>query len=163
MEDISLSTTGITAIGEGRGLEGFTPVPLRNVFPIEKWPKLRHFKLSRFIVSQSDLVSFLSELPGTVLSVNLSFLVFVDNGNIWRNFLSEMRRKIRENCLWPNRRVNVTVGCDQNISLLGRATWIDKEIDDFLYEDGENPFWDDSYNMVRAEFGTERDALVPSD
>jgi hypothetical protein len=161
MEEISLSTTGIDAENEGKDLQNTTLVPLRSIFPIDKWPKLRHFQLSRFIVSQSDVLSFLSELPGTLRSVNLSFLVFVDNGN-WHTFIAEMREEIHEKRLWPDRRLNVTIGCSQNISLPGRAKWLGKEIDEFLYEDGENPFLGPPHNMVKPEFGTEKDALVPN-
>lgn len=106
-------------------------------------------------------MSFLSELPGTLRSVNLSFLVFVDNGN-WHTFIAEMCEKIREKRLWPDRRLNVTIGCEQNISLPGRAKWLRKEIDEFLYEDGENLFLGPPHNMARPEFGTEKDALVPN-
>lgn len=162
LEEISLATTGIDAENEHKNLRSITPVPLKSIFPIENWPKLRHFELSRFIVSQSDVISFLSELPETVRSVNLSFLKFVDNGNHWHSFLAEMREQIRENCLWSDRRRNVTIGCDQDISLPGRAKWIGKEVDEFLYENGENPFFDPPLDMVRTGYGTEKDALDPN-
>ncbi|OGE55178.1 hypothetical protein PENARI_c005G02244 [Penicillium arizonense] len=162
LEEISLATTGIDAENEHKNLHSITPVPLKSIFPIENWPKLRHFKLSRFIVSQSDVISFLSELPKTVRSVNLSFLKFVDNGNHWHSLLTEMREQIREKRLWSDRRRNVTIGCDQDISLPGRAKWIGKEVDEFLYENGENPFFDPPMDMVRTGYGTEKDALDPN-
>ncbi|KAJ5214408.1 hypothetical protein N7449_001577 [Penicillium cf. viridicatum] len=160
--EISLATTGIDAENEHKNLHSITPVSLKSIFPIDNWPKLRHFELSRFIVSQSDVIWFLSELPGTVRSVNLSFLKFVDNGNHWCSFLAEMREQIRENRLWSDRRRSVTIGCDQDISLPGRAKWIGKEVDEFLYENGENPFFDPPMDMVKTEYGTEKDALDPN-
>ena len=161
IEEISLATTGIDA-SQGKDLQNTTPVPLRSILPIDKWPKLRHFELSRFMVSQSDVMSFLSELPGTLRSVNLSFLTFVDDGNCWHSFISEMLEQIRKKRLWPDRRRHVTIGCEQNISLPGRAKWLEREIDDFLYENGENPFLNTTYNQARTGFGTEKDALVPN-
>ncbi|KAJ6188430.1 hypothetical protein N7519_003338 [Penicillium mononematosum] len=159
LEEISLATTGIDAENEHKNLHSITPIPLKSIFPIENWPKLRHFELSRFIVSQSDVISFLSELPETVRSVNLSFLKFVDNENHWCSFLVEMREQIRESRLWSDRRRSVTIGCDQDISLPGRANWIRKEVDEFLYDNGENPFFDPPMDMVRTGYGTEKDAL----
>lgn len=47
-------------------------IPLQNIVPVEKWPRLRHFELSRFLVSKSDFTSFLATLPRSVRSVELS-------------------------------------------------------------------------------------------
>lgn len=66
LEELSLPTTGIDAENEHKNLHNVTPVPLKDIFPIENWPKLQHFELSRLIVSESDVISFLSELPATV-------------------------------------------------------------------------------------------------
>lgn len=53
-----------------------------------------------------------------------------------------MREEIRESRLWSDRRRNVTVGCNQDISLPGRAGCIGNEVDEFLYGDGQNLFLD---------------------
>ncbi|KAJ5282204.1 hypothetical protein N7497_012018 [Penicillium chrysogenum] len=66
-----------------------------------------------------------------------------------------MREEIRESRLWSDRQRNVTVGCNQDISLPGRARWIGKEVDDFLYGDGQNPFLDPPIKMPRV--GTPED------
>jgi hypothetical protein len=161
LEELSLATTGIDAENEHKNLH-VTPVPLKDIFPIENWPKLQHFELSRLIVSESDLISFLSELPATVRSVKLSFLTFVDNGNHWHSFLAKMREGIRESCLWSDRRRNVTVGCKQDISVPGRARWIAKEVDEFLYGDGQNPFPDPPIKRPRVGYGSVKDLLDPS-
>ena len=155
LEELSLATTGIDAESEHKNLHNVTPVPLKDIFPIENWPKLQHFELSRLIVSESDVISFLSELPATVRSVKLSFLTFLDNGNYWHSFLAKMREEIRESRLWSDRQRNVTVGCNQDISLPGRARWIGKEVDDFLYGDGQNPFLDPPIKMPRVGYGSE--------
>lgn len=46
----------------GRDMESAGPIeaffPLRTIFPIDKWPRLRHFGLSRFLVTD-DIISFL--------------------------------------------------------------------------------------------------------
>lgn len=83
-----------------KNLHKVTPVPLKDIFPVENWPKLQHFELPRLIVSESDVISFLSELPATVRSMKLSFLTFIDNGNHWLSFLAKMREEIRESRLW---------------------------------------------------------------
>lgn len=136
------------------------PVSLESIFPIEKWSKLRHFALSRFIVSQADLITFLSKLPDTLRSVKLSFLVFVDNGNVWHTFLAELRTRIREKSLWPGRRPNVVIGAEGGFFPLG-AVWFGKAVDDFLYEGGENPFYDPPRNIGKKGLGTIKDAFDP--
>lgn len=137
------------------------PVSLESIFPIEKWPNLRHFALSRFIVSQADLITLLSKLSATLQSVKLSFLVFVDNGNFWHTFLAALRTKIRERGLWTGRRPNFVIGTERGFLRLGCAKWFGKEVDDFLYEDGENPFHDPPRNIGKKGFGTTKDAFDP--
>ncbi|KAJ5322607.1 hypothetical protein N7452_010896 [Penicillium brevicompactum] len=161
LEELSLATTGIDAENEHKNLHNVAPVPLNDIFPIENWPKLQHFELSRLIVSESDVKSFLAELPATMRSVRLSFLTFVDNRN-WHSFLAKMREEIRESRLWSDRLRTVTIGCNQDISLPGRARWIGEEVDGFLYGDGQNPFHDPPINMPREGYGTKKDQLDPS-
>ncbi|CAG8098103.1 unnamed protein product [Penicillium olsonii] len=161
LQELGFATTGYDMDDERKDLN-VTPVPLKAMFPIESWPKLQHFELSRFIVRESDLISFLSELPVTVRSVKLSFLTFVDNGNHWHPFLEKLRKAIRENRLWSDRRRNVTVGCMQDRSLPGRARWIGKEVDEFLYGDGENPFCDPPIEHPKGGYGSFKDLLDPS-
>ncbi|CAG8379394.1 unnamed protein product [Penicillium salamii] len=159
LEHLSLATTGLDHGNEHKNLN-VTPVPLKDIFPIENWPKLQHFELSRFIVGESDMISFLSELPATLQSVKLSFLTFVDNGNDWHSFLTKMREGIREGRLWSDsRRRNVTFGCRQDVSLPGRATWVGKEIDEYLYGDGESPFSEPPTHLPRVGYGSQKDQL----
>ncbi|KAJ5354048.1 hypothetical protein N7541_006612 [Penicillium brevicompactum] len=161
LEELSLATTGIDAENEHKNLHNVAPVPLKDIFPIENWPKLQHFELSRLIVSESDVISFLAELPATMRSVRLGFLTFVDNEN-WHSFLAKMREEIRKSRLWSDRRRTVTIGCNQDISFPGRARWIGEEVDEFLYGDGQNPFHDPPINMPREGYGTKKDQLDPS-
>lgn len=69
-------------------------VPLGTIFPIERWPRLQHFGLMRFLVTQDDVISFLSALPSTVQSVELSFLSFLDYGGSYYGLLYQMREKL---------------------------------------------------------------------
>ncbi|KAJ5815014.1 hypothetical protein N7474_006791 [Penicillium riverlandense] len=171
IEDIRLHTTvisdpyfdGTTEVGAG-SLRHF--IPLQSIFPIEKWSKLRHFELSRFLVVQSDVISLLSVLPETLRSVQLSWLKFLDDGGTWYSFLAEMRKKIRENVLWPDRdtasRPKVTIGVSTFHIRAGRGVWLEKEVQDFLYGEGEHPFYSDTPRSVKTGFGTERDTFEPN-
>ncbi|KAJ5552443.1 hypothetical protein N7494_001821 [Penicillium frequentans] len=165
LEEISLYTGGIVAWGETREAAKYAPpVPLESIFPLEKWSKLRHFELSRFIVRQSDLLSCLSKLPDTLQSVKLSFLTFIDNGTVdneWHPFLAEMRRQIREKRLWPNRQPSVTIGCMRVDVLPGRGRWFNKETDAFLYENGESPFFERPKGHAKWWLGKMKDSLDP--
>lgn len=162
LEEFTFYTAGLGGCYEWREPPINTaPVLLESIFPIEKWPKLRHFALSRFIVSQVDLIKFLSNLPSTIQSVKLSFLAFVDNGNVWHTFLTELRTKIREKSLWQGRRPRVFIGSERGFLCLGGTTWYGKQVDDFLYENGGNPFYDPPRNIGKKAFGTVKDAFDP--
>lgn len=162
LEEFSFYTSGLDRCYEyGDPPIGINPVSLERIFPIEKWSKLRHFALSRFIVRQTDLITFLSKLPETVQSVELSFLVFIDHGSSWHYLLEEMRSKIREKTLWPGRRPIVVIGNERYYLLLGGATWIEKAVNKFLYEDGENPFHEPPRERVKKELGRVKDAFDP--
>lgn len=162
LEEFSFYTAGLDGYYEWkRPPINTAPVLLESIFPVEKWPKLRHFALSRFIVSQADLITLLSKLPSTIQSVKLSFLVFVDDGNVWHTFLTELRTKIREQSLWQGLRPNVVIGCERGYHCLGGATWYGKQVDAFLYENGEIPFYDPPRNMGKKALGTVKDAFDP--
>ena len=162
LEEFSFYTAGLDGYYEWKVPHINTaPILLESIFPIKKWPKLHHFALSRFIVSQADLITLLSKLPPTIQSVKLSFLVFVDNGNVWHTFLTELRTKIREQSLWQGLRPNVVIGCERGFHCLGGATWYGKQVDAFLYENGEIPFYDHPHNIGKKALGTVKDAFDP--
>ncbi|KAJ5181144.1 hypothetical protein N7491_000698 [Penicillium cf. griseofulvum] len=51
-----------------------------SFIPVEKWPKLRCFELSCFLVTQSDVISFLRALPKSIRFIKLIMLKFLDEG-----------------------------------------------------------------------------------
>ncbi|CRG88258.1 hypothetical protein PISL3812_05286 [Talaromyces islandicus] len=67
LEHIALSTTveldPIVDAEEGGAGHTRNLIPLKSIFPVDKWPRLRHLKLSRFLVLQADVVEFLASLP----------------------------------------------------------------------------------------------------
>ncbi|KAI0809578.1 hypothetical protein GGR55DRAFT_689337 [Xylaria sp. FL0064] len=122
----------------GGSMEHF--IPLLNIFPTDKWPRLRHFQLSGFLVQQTDVVSLLASLPPTLRSVELSFLIFLDNGGTYRTLLDEMGDTLGWQDRAANVRPTVSIGVHLGRQCAGRAIWVDKETYDFLYRDDENPF-----------------------
>ncbi|CAJ0548529.1 Ff.00g021420.m01.CDS01 [Fusarium sp. VM40] len=50
--------------------------PLRTIFPVDQWPRLRHFGISHMLVQLDDLMELLSALPRTLRSVELSNLAW---------------------------------------------------------------------------------------
>ncbi|RTE83694.1 hypothetical protein BHE90_001749 [Fusarium euwallaceae] len=124
---------------------------LFDVFPIDRWTKLRHFGLSRIQVTQDDLVSFLAKLPSTLQSVELSFLAFLkQQGNYW-GLLSDIRDKLR----WRDRPVDARVKICVLITFnqanrVGRYIRLDKEVQDYVYGSGPSPFMTSGY----IDYGT---------
>lgn len=131
LEHIRLGTSIISCPREGF-------IPLSSFFPIEKWPSLRHFGLSRFYVRQADVVGFLAKLPSTVRSVELSFLTFCDDDENYRDLLDDMSTMLDWKTRPVSERPTVTIGV--GVGRVGEAVWISSHISDFLYGDGANPF-----------------------
>jgi hypothetical protein len=75
---------------------------LQCIVPVEKWPKLRHFELSRFLVTQSNIISLLCALPESIRSLKLSMLKFLNDGGDWHGLLEEMRTMIHAKKLWAD-------------------------------------------------------------
>lgn len=140
-------------------------VPLGSIVPADAWAGLRHFGLSGFLVTQGDAISLLRALPGSLRSVELSFLHFVDGGGDWRGLL----RETRETLGWRGReavaRPVVVVGHALIVPRCGRAVWAEREaVANFLYGDGPNPFGEEgkpapNQIVTGSGAGVERDAL----
>lgn len=144
-------------------------IPLRSIFPIENWPKLQYFGLSKFLVQQDDALSLLSALPKTIRTIESSSLYFLDGGGSYRGLLEEMRNTL----YWQSRdvadrpRVIIGLDCYGSPELIGRAIWLEEELELFLYGGGKNPFQHEDETLspnrvLRGRRGTERDAFQPA-
>lgn len=133
---------------------------------MEQWSELRHFELSGFVISQDDCVSFLKTLPKSVRSIELSMLQFLGNGN-WHSMLEEIKRMVSESTLWGDRvagsRPKITIGVriPDASPTYGHGIWIEKDVGDFIYGEGGNPFMEDCPLDIRFGVGVMRDALGP--
>lgn len=151
--------------GSGGRLHHF--IPLHSIFPIEKWPRLRHFGLSGFVVTQDDVYNFLKDLPPTVRTVELSFLHFLDFSGGYADLLKALRDTLRWKDRPEDQRITLIIGLDtqHGNDCEGRAVWIEKEVADFLYNNGRNPFADEDGTVWKTVIqdcaGTVRDAFVP--
>lgn len=137
--------------------------PLRDIFPIDRWPKLRHFGLSNFLVQHDDLLSLLAALPLTIRSVDLSFLTFMEGGD-YRGLLDG----IRQNLAWHERPVHerprVFVNVRNSMQVTIRYFCLDKEVNEFFYGTGENPFEleGSGRNYPQDDMGIIRDPFDPT-
>ncbi|KAJ5570874.1 hypothetical protein N7535_004534 [Penicillium sp. DV-2018c] len=163
MEEFRLHTT----FDEVLHYEGGYPLlPLKDIVPVEQWPNLRHFELSGFVISQDDCVSFLKTLPKSVRSIELSMLNFVGGGDGY-NMLEEIRRMVSKRTLWGDRdagsrpKFTVGQGIVEDTHTLGQGIWAEKEVDDFIYGEGGNPFDRLFYFSIQLGVGVLRDALEP--
>ncbi|KAH7120618.1 hypothetical protein EDB81DRAFT_814482 [Dactylonectria macrodidyma] len=115
-------------------------MPLRTIFPVEMWPNLRHFCLSRFIVKQADVVRLLLALPLTLQSVELSFLSFVQNSDHYQGLLEDMRSKLGWRERPATERPKIVIYGDHEPQVQEKPIDVSHEAENFLYGDGKNPF-----------------------
>lgn len=160
-EDFGMSFDDLAPPPEGDGLR------LRDLCPVERWPRLRHLGLNGFHLFQSDLVALLAALPPSLRSVDLCNLRFVGGGS-YRSLLCDMRERLdwRDRRALERPRVAIAVGNQEGLYTgIERVICVEDEVGGFLYDDGPNPFgreperWPD---RIREGFGVERDGFDPS-
>ncbi|KAF4336894.1 bacteriodes thetaiotaomicron symbiotic chitinase, partial [Fusarium beomiforme] len=124
---------------ESDGEEHF--IPLRNIFPVDAWPNLRHFCLSRFLVKQQDVIELLGNLPTALESVELSFLHFLPDIGDYHGLLKDMRNILgwrdRPACTQPMIIVHLDIEIGQPEHVFHDVS---QEVLDFVYGNGNNPF-----------------------
>ncbi|KAH8696278.1 hypothetical protein BGW36DRAFT_342962 [Talaromyces proteolyticus] len=167
LEHIALSTSVEPDPAAHAGSDGDMKnfIPLRSIFPVDRWHRLRHFALSQFLVKQADVIEFLAALPETLRSVELSFLIFLDPEGNYHDMLAEMRKRLgswQKREKWARPKVVIGVNSLRTSKMIGRAIWIDNEVEEFLYGAGKNPFgilYDK--NSVQFGYGVVRDVFEP--
>ncbi|KAF9760751.1 hypothetical protein IL306_004144 [Fusarium sp. DS 682] len=117
-------------------------VSLFDIFPIETLSngKLKHFGLSGFPVLQDDLISFLSKLPPTLESVELSFLGLVKDHENHATMLAAIRDKLDWRHRPVSERIKVSINMRLNQRTEGRYVCLDREVQEYIHGDGPCPF-----------------------
>ena len=136
--------------------------PLRDVFPVDQWPRLQHFGISNMLVDRGDLIGFLASLSPSLRSMELSHL-----GLKSPHEYSDLVQDIRDVLDWQSRspgerpqvRMAVTPDDSRNIGY-GMYVEVKDTIDSYLYGKGKNPFPDGSH-LHRDEGGVQRDLFNP--
>jgi hypothetical protein len=137
-------------------------MPLWSIFPVNEWSSLRHFALSRSFVKQRDVMSFISALPSTLESVELSFLSFLPREGSYRSLLQDMRNNLglRERPAANQPKIIVFV-VDRDDTRDGVVTDVSRAVEDFLYHQGQNPFVEGQTMEVLEGKGRLVDVLNP--
>lgn len=118
---------------------------LTTLFFLAQWKKLRQFGLSGFIVKRHDLINFLCAMPASLRSVELSFPEFVETDlTHYREFVYDMREKINWRGPPTSGRPRITLYLESEPHCEEHCIDISREVEDFLYRDGENPFGEDN-------------------
>lgn len=169
LESISLSTNvetnpdaSSTEDGQGTAVHF---IPLQSILPTQNWPKLTKMGIHRFLVCQSDIMSLLASLPTRTLAIELSCLYFLDDSGHYGTLLEQMR----EDLSWHNRPVAERPKLSISVETPSWSEWeivinLDREVQEFLYDGGPNPFvmsgW--AKGEPRLGVGVEVDILEPS-
>lgn len=116
-------------------------LPLTSMFPVEDWPRLQFFGLTKALVLISDLVGFLEKLPCSVRFIELNSLMFLSQGT-YGDLLVEMRQRLD----WGQRpsearpRISISVPRYLRDHTTVMVT-VSDQVNRFLYENGKNPFF----------------------
>ncbi|EXK82731.1 hypothetical protein FOQG_13005 [Fusarium oxysporum f. sp. raphani 54005] len=137
-------------------------MPLRRMFPVNEWSNLRRFALSRSFVKQRDIMTFITVLPLTLESLELSFLSFLPLEGNYRNLLQDMR----DNLGWRerpagNRPKLIVFVVETELTTDGAAIDVSHAAMDYMYHHGENPFVEEQIMEVEEGKGTLVDFLDP--
>lgn len=143
-------------------------VSLFDIFPIDEWATgktLKHFGLSGMQVTQEELIFVLGKLPHTLQSIELSFLSFIKGTGNHAGILADIRDKLGWKHRPSNQRVKVRILVRSNQDI-GRYICLDKEVNDYLYNNGPQPFGVDgsggSWAMITSGTGMEYDEFDPA-
>ncbi|KAH7024059.1 hypothetical protein EDB80DRAFT_699164 [Ilyonectria destructans] len=133
LEYLSLAMNGY--IREDHLEDNYSPF-LQNFLPLESLASLKHFRLSGFYVSSTDLLTLLAALPITLERVELILLQFIDGS------YEELLVQIQNRLDWRSRNPKPTIGIGfpDTILIQEQAICIDDEVNSFIYNGGENPF-----------------------
>ncbi|KLO81981.1 uncharacterized protein LW93_13429 [Fusarium fujikuroi] len=140
--------------------------PLGTIFPVDQWPRLRHFGISNMLVQHDDLIELLSALPRTLRSVELRYLAWgsLDHGT--RELLPSMRDVLD----WRSRPVEERPTVHMIVSGMpygqgdarGWYVEIDELVQSVLYGEGGNPFVEHPDIIYPGQGGVKRDIFNPT-
>ncbi|PNP74402.1 hypothetical protein FNYG_12451 [Fusarium nygamai] len=137
-------------------------MPLWGMFPVDEWSNIRRFALSRSFVKQKDVMGFISALPSSLESLELSFLSFLPREGTYRDLLQDMRCNLE----WRERPVGnrpklIVLVVENELLIDGAAMDVSCAAMDFMYHDGENPFVEEQIMELLEGKGTPVDLLDP--
>jgi hypothetical protein len=146
-------------LGDGSLVEMRDYVSLFGLFPLDAWPKLRHFGLVGMQVTQENLITFLRQLPLTVRSIDLSFLAILEGQGTHEGTLTDIRDKLGWRSLPLEKRISIRYlvhgGPCQRPSPSPSYICLNKEVEEYVYEDGPLPVESSrhprDYNVRNAE------------
>lgn len=117
---------------------GVPPRSLRTIFP--KFTQLRDFRLWKLTVTTKDLIAFLNDMPRTLRRAELGELGLHHVDESYHGLLEAMK----ETLTWKTweRRPRLSIGTSEARARfdLGVVHLMETEVDEFLYNGGENPF-----------------------
>lgn len=116
-------------------------------------------------VTQEELISVLNKLPSTLQSIELSFLSVIKGTGNHAGILTDIRDKLGWKHRPANQRVKVRILVRFNQDI-GRYICLDKEVNDYIYNNGPPPFGVDgsggSWAMITSGTGMEYDEFDPA-
>ncbi|KAF7534425.1 hypothetical protein G7054_g6202 [Neopestalotiopsis clavispora] len=153
-------------IDGAQSLDFDTIPPLRSMLPLDQWPKLQHFGLTRTIVKPNELISILQDLSSTIRSVELSEVHLIDEASNSDISNHDLLHRLRDDLNWRTRhpndqpRIAFHNWSDEGMT---RQKCYDVEVASLVYGNGPNPFdgWTEESGEPYVPTGYARDPLEP--
>lgn len=145
-----------TTFADGPSM-GDPPIPLKEVLPIESWPKLCHLGLSRFSVNTSEMIDILNLVPDSLRSIELGFLEFPNDEDNLSGLLNRMREDLNWATRDPPLKPTVTIAMEGFSQMPGRFVEVTDEVASFLYGSGEIPLDGQNTSCPKIGMGSCRD------
>lgn len=133
---------------------------IKDILPMQKWPNLHHFGLSKFSVKIPGLINLFRSVP-SLRSVELGPIRFPYDERYWSELLDRMRDELDWNKRDRSLRAAVSISVEIAQTESGRFDLLTDEISNFLYETGEIPTSESSCHFPKRGMGTLYDIFEP--
>lgn len=134
---------------------------LKEILPVQQWPKLRHIGLNKFNIDTSELIDLLGSTSPSLRSVEFGSFQFPNDARIWSGLLRRMRDELGWDKRDRSQRPAVRISMQMSHRHSGRFALLTDSVTNFLYESGDDPTDDEVLNYPNEGTAMLHDLFEP--